>query len=308
VNVAQLVPFFGAGAVLSLALAFWLPGYAATRATRRRMAGFVAEARAPGAAMPIRRGPRGGIALEIERRIGRAKVDLSVGELALTMFVFGCGAVALLFSLFGSASPVAVLGAPIGAAVPLLWLRRRERQIQRRFQEQLPETVILLANALHAGLSVGQAFERIARDSPEPTRTAFQIVVRELGLGIAQSVVLERLRSRHPSEDVALLAAALDLHQEIGGRLPRMLDVIATTLRERTRIEAEVAVLTSQQRYSAYVLAALPVLVAVGLFLISPDYIGVMFETPLTRAALAIAAVLVVAGFITMQRLARVDV
>ena len=38
---------------------------------------------------------------------------------------------------------------------------------------------------------------------------------------------------------------------------------IAVTLRERARIQRDVRVLTSQQRYSAYVLAGLPVIVGV---------------------------------------------
>ena len=99
----------------------------------------------------------------------------------------------------------------------------------------------------------------------------------------------------------------MKLHALVGGNLARVLDSIAVTLRERARIQRDVRVLTSQQRYSAYVLAGLPVIVGVALYLVSPDYFRVMFAYPLTRLALGLAATLVISGFLVMRRLASVD-
>jgi tight adherence protein B len=306
---ALIVALLGAASVVSITLAFTLPAIRRAWTVRRRLRGYVAFARdetgpheTPGhaGADPLSRW--------LSARLARARVDLSVGELALAMIVFAAGMLALAFSVVGRADLVAGLVAlPLGGAMPVAWLVVRERRIQRRFAEQLPDTVALISNTLHAGLSLPVAFEQVARDAMEPTRGAFEVAVREMQLGADLSQVLQRLGRRFPSEDLDLVVAAIDLHRQTGGDLPRVLDTIVTTLRERARVWGDVKVLTSQQRYSAYVLAALPIVVGAALFLISPDYVGVMFEHGLTRAALGLALALVVAGFWLMRRLGAVD-
>jgi tight adherence protein B len=82
---------------------------------------------------------------------------------------------------------------------------------------------------------------------------------------------------------------------------------MSATLRERQRIDGDIRALTAQQRYSAYVLAALPVFVSVALFLISRDYISLLFEGFL-RVAAIVAALMVVVGFFIMRRIATIDV
>lgn len=310
-----VVAVLGAASVASFALALWLPGYERGRRVDRRLRTFITAAAADDAetrrarAAADRRAQRSRLERHLEGRIERAKVDLSVGELALTMLVFASGVTALAFALPGTVNPLlALVAAPLGALIPLQWLRLRAARIQRRFRDQLPDTVVLLANALSAGLSFPQAMLQIARDASEPTRGAFEVVSRELALGAAQDQALERLAQRHPSEELELVVAAVNVHQQIGGNLPKILDTIAATLRERSRIAGDVAVLTAQARYSSYVLAGLPVIVAIGLFLVSPDYIGAMLEFEPTRYALGVAVALVIAGFVLMQKMSAVDV
>ena len=164
-----------------------------------------------------------------------------------------------------------------------------------------------LANGIRAGLTLQQAVSAVVRESADPTAGEFRPIERALGLGVALDSALDDLLRRRPSEDLSLLVSAMKLHALVGGNLARVLDSIAVTLRERARIQRDVRVLTSQQRYSAYVLAGLPVIVGVALYLVSPDYFRVMFAYPLTRLALGLAATLVISGFLVMRRLASVD-
>ena len=131
---------------------------------------------------------------------------------------------------------------------------------------------------------------------------------RALALGVTLDAALDELLRRRPSDDLGLLASAMSLHAQIGGNLARTLDSIAEALRERSRIQRDVLVLTSQQRYSAYVLAGLPIVVAIALYLVSPDYFAAMFAYAFTRIAVVLAAIMVVAGFVLMRAMAAVDV
>jgi tight adherence protein B len=178
---------------------------------------------------------------------------------------------------------------------------------QARFRAQLPDTIAMLASSVRAGHGLPQALEQVATDSPDPTRTALQQAVREIGLGASQEEALARLSARFPSEDLDLVTSAMDVQHQVGGSLSKVLDDIAATMRERVRIDGDIRALTAQQRYSAYVLALLPVFVAIGLFAVSRDYAELLLRGVL-RYAVAAAALMVVIGFFLMRKIATVDV
>jgi tight adherence protein B len=313
----MLVAFLGAGAMLVVVAGLWFPAFVRSRSLRRRLSGALADGsraiasdiagsrRRRGALRRIRRDGGNRWLAALEDRIERAALDLTAGEVIAAM---GLLALAAVFVGWFIAGPVVgLMAGVVGAALPLLWLQRRHASRQQRFVEQLPDTVSLLASTVRAGHSLLQGLEQVAKESLEPTRAAFETVVREIGLGASQDEAIERLGMRFHSDDMSLIVASLNVHAQIGGSLAHILDDIAGTLRERVRIEGDIRALTAQQRYSAYVLALLPVAVAVALFLISRDYIQLLFEGTLRYAA-AFAGVLIVLGFFAMRKMASIDV
>jgi len=313
---ALLVALLGASSVGILTFAVWLPAYARQRAVRKRLASSLSHETITvdlGGGRRRRGLPRQtSVAVRalpgvrfVERRIQRAATDLTAGEVIAAMLVIMVAAGAIAWLLWGPL-PAAV-AAIAGLYAPLFWLGRRARSRQRKFVEQLPDSIALLSSTVRGGHSLLQGLEQVAKESDEPTKSAFETTVREIGLGASQEEAIERLEERFPSDDMSLIAASINVHHQIGGSLSRILDDMAGTLRERVRIEGDVRALTAQQRYSAYVLALLPVAVTVALFLISPDYIGRLFEGTL-RFAAAAAGVLIVIGFLAMRRIASIDV
>jgi tight adherence protein B len=313
----MLVAALGASAMLVVVVGLWFPAFLRTRTLRRRLTSALADGtsaiaedvggsrRRREALRRIRRDGGNRWLAALESRIDNAALDITAGEVVAAMGLLAVvGAfVGLLFEGFLGA----LLGVLVGGWIPLFWLQRRRASRQSQFAEQLPDTVSLLASTVRAGHSLLQGLEQVARESTEPTRSAFETVVREIGLGASQNEAIERLGQRFPSDDVSLIVASINVHQQIGGSLAHVLDDISATLRERVRIEGDIRALTAQQRYSAYVLALLPVAVAAALFLISRDYIQALFEGQLRWAA-AVAGVLIVVGFFTMRRMASIDV
>jgi tight adherence protein B len=314
-----LLALFGAGAVVTVTLAVWLPMRGRELALRRRIDGAVigTESRPRLVAFDVfsrirRRSAdvepgtiQSALFQMVERRLARAQIALTPGELLVAVLILSATAFALLSALEG---PVAGFGA--AAVVPviaLLFLAQRAAKIQRRFSQQLSDTVSLLANSVRAGHSVPQALEQVSHDAPEPTRSAFQLAVRELGLGASMEDALARLLERYPSEDMELITTAINVHSVIGGSLVRILETTSTTIRERTRMNAEVKALTAQQRYSAYVLALLPVVAYVGLRFLSPDYASELLQPGALRIAFIGAAALVAMGFLIMRGMAGGD-
>src|SRR3954447_2460886 len=157
-------------------------------------------------------------------------------------------------------SPIALLaGVLIGFWFPRFWLGRRKNSRLSAFNKQLPDTIMLIANALRAGSSFLQAIELVVRESRPPISTEFGRVIREVNLGLAFDTALENMVRRVKSDDLELMATAISIQHTVGGNLAEILDSIAFTIRERVRIKGEIRTLTAQQRLSGYVVGFLPI-------------------------------------------------
>lgn len=241
--------------------------------------------------------------------IERAGLGLSVTELALLR----AGSAVLLAVLAILLVPgwwllLLVPALLLGAWLPLVYVRFRARGRLRRLDQQLPDILSLLAGTVRSGTSLFQAIDRVAHEAPEPSRTEYLRVVRTISLGAPLDTALRGLADRMPTEDMDMLTTAISIQQQTGGNIAQILDLIAGTVRERQRIQREINVLNSQQRLSAYMLAALPIFLTLVLFLINPHYIGRVFEPGWVLLLPCTVVVLLVLGFIVMSRIAHIDV
>lgn len=310
----DLVSFLGATATFVLLAGLWYPAYTRSRDLRRR-AGLLALPSAVSTDLGGRRQtrvarrpawePHGKLLRGLGKRIEMAGLDLTPGEVVIAMAILGAAG-GLIGVILGGAI-AAVLAGVAGGALPLLWIRMRHGRRQRAFLRQLPDAVALLAGAVRAGHSLMQGLEQVAKEAPEPTRGALEQVVREIGFGAPQDEALERLGQRFWSQDLDLIITSIGVQQQVGGSLGEILDEMSETLRERERINGEIAALTAPQKYSAYVLALLPVFVTITIFLISREYMQGLFEGVM-RIAAAGAGLMVLIGFLIMRKIATVNV
>lgn len=89
------------------------------------------------------------------------------------------------------------------------------------------------------------------------------------------------------SEDLELVVMAVLIQRQVGGNLSAILESIAETIRERSRIRGEIRTLTAQGRISGLVISMLPFAIAAFIFMINPEYIMPLFVEPLGRIMLA---------------------
>jgi tight adherence protein B len=247
-------------------------------------------------------------AQSLQGDLARANLKLTAAE-----FLTIQGTLGVVLGLLGAVilqNPVAllILGG-VGFYLPRVWMKRREGGRLKAFNEQLADTITLMANSLRSGMSLLQAMELISHDGADPIGPEFGRVVREVGLGISPQDALLHLVRRIRSDDLDLMVTAMMVQHEVGGNLSRILDTISHTIRERVKIKGEIRAITGQQRMAGYMLAGLPVLVAGVLSLIAPRYIGSFVNPVGPWTALPICAVIsVVFGFMVIQRIIAIEV
>ena len=213
-------------------------------------------------------------------------------------------------------TPLALLAAMfIGFMLPRFWLGRRKSGRLSAFNKQLADTITLLANGLRAGSSFLQAVELVVRESRPPVSTEFVRVIREVNLGLPFEQAMENMVRRVRSDDLELMATAINIQHTVGGNLAEILDSIAFTIRERVRIKGEIRTLTAQQRLSGYVVGFLPIALAGFLFVAAPNFMQPMFDKPpellglpLGVVILAFGGFMMFIGFLLIRKIVDIEV
>lgn len=244
-----------------------------------------------------------GLGPQLALLLARADVPLSAAEYAL--IVLGLAVLGLVVGTLRSGLLVGLALAVLGGALPLLFLRFRARRRQQAFTDQLPEVLTLLVGGLRAGYGLSQAVEMLVDNLPPPASTEFARVLHAVELGLPVQQALGDMADRVGTDDIALVVTAINAQYEMGGNLAQTLETISQTVRDRLRLLREIRVLTSQQRFTGYVLAVWPIFLAVAIYLINADYMRRLLELPWL---IAVAIVMQILGFLVIRRIVDIEV
>ena len=242
----------------------------------------------------------------LAEELRRAGLTMSPAGFVQTCFLTIIGGVAI-GTLFASPIFAMVFGL-LGAASPFLWIKRRQRKRLEAFQAQLPDAIDMLVSAMKAGYSFQAAMNFIGEETPAPLGPEFARFYDEQRLGIDVRSALIALQSRVDSMDLKMFVTAVLVQRESGGNLGEVLANISDIMRERFALEGELETLTAESRLSARILAALPLLVFVGMFALNPGFMRPMLQHPAGQVMLILAGISVAVGYLVMVRIAEIDV
>jgi tight adherence protein B len=262
----------------------------------------------------------GGLLDRLDRAIaGRGFTEQMAADLAradlkitVTEYLVARGLVIVLGLVLGYALErnivtVLVMGL-LGFFLPVLYVRARQGRRRRAFNAQLPDVLDHLVGSLRAGFGMLQAIEWVANQVPPPAGEEFDRIIREVQLGVSVNDALDSLVRRIDTDDLALIVTAIKIQHEVGGSLADILAVVGHTIRERVRIQREIQVLTSQQRYSGYVLMVMPIALAFILYLLNPEYESQLFTPGPTLCIPIVTAFMMIVGFFAMRRIVDIEV
>ena len=196
----------------------------------------------------------------------------------------------------------------MAVAVPLLGiggLRFLAERRRKRFSDQLPETLQLLSGSLRAGHGLAQGIDTIAREAESPTAEEFRRLTIEARLGRDFVDALRALADRMGGPDFQWVIQAIEIQRDVGGDLAEVLDTVADTIRDRTRIRRQASALSAEGRMSAWVLMALPFGLAAVMAVTNPGFLSPLFRTGTGQALLAVGAALMVVGGLWLKKIVK---
>lgn len=148
----------------------------------------------------------------------------------------------------------------------------------------------------------------VAEEMPEPLASEFGRVFEEQNLGRDTRECFQNLCHRNPrSFDLRIFVSSVLLQRDTGGNLVEILQNIANTIRGRFVFHGKVKALTSEARFTAFVLGGLPFAIGTLITIFSPNYIKPLFSDPLGHLLLLVGGTMFGLGVFIMRELSKVD-
>lgn len=214
----------------------------------------------------------------------------------------------LLVNAWMSAALVALMVAAVAGALPYLGLLRARAKRLEKFEEQLPEALVVMSRALRAGHPFVDAMNLVAEEMPDPIGPEFRLVFTEINYGGDARNALNGLLGRIGSVTVMVFVTSVLIQKETGGNLAELLESLAQVIRDRFRFHRKLRTLSAEGRLAAWILSLLPFAMAALLSVISPGFLPMLTENPAGRQMVVAAFVMTVGGILWMRRIVRIDV
>lgn len=221
-----------------------------------------------------------------------------VASLILAIVVFKFTTIALL-------SVAAMVAPPVFS---YLHLRQKLSKRIAAFEEQLPDTLNILARALRAGHPFNASVKLVSEEMPDPVGSEFKTVSSDIAYGIDTRVALLELVKRVPSVSLDAMVTAVFIQRETGGNLAEILDKVAAVIRDRFKFGRKVKTLSAEGRMSAWVLTLVPFVLAAVIVIVEPTYLPFLTKEPMGRKLILAGFAMLVVGMVWMKKIIKIEV
>jgi tight adherence protein B len=196
----------------------------------------------------------------------------------------------------------------MGAALPFIRIARARAQRFAKFEEQLPDAIDVMRRGMMAGHPFNATLKLVADDMDNPVKREFELTFADINYGNDVRRAMLGLLSRVPSVTVMALVTSVLVQKETGGNLAEILEQISKVVRARFRFQRRVRTLSAEGRMSAWVLAAVPLILFGAMMVINPDYMPMLFDDPFGQRILAGAVVWAVIGIFFLRKIIQIEV
>ncbi len=192
--------------------------------------------------------------------------------------------------------------------MPFMFLRWKKHRKAVKFEKYMPDAMELLARSLRAGHTLQSTLELASQEIPAPLGTEMRITFEEQRLGLSVPQAFRRMAERVDSRDLQYFVTAVLIQTETGGNLAEILENIGQIIRDRLTLKGKIQGLTAEGRFSAMILALLPVLTFLAIFFLNREYIMVLFRDPMGIKVLSGGVISIIFGALVMKKMVNIKV
>ncbi len=199
------------------------------------------------------------------------------------------------------------VGFSAGIGLPRWMLAFLKKRRNTRFLEEFPNGIDIIVRGVKAGLPVGDCIRIVAAEAREPVKAEFRMIAESQSIGIPLADASARLFEHIPLPEANFFGIVVSIQQKAGGSLSEALANLSRVLRERRKMQAKIKAMSMEAKASAAIIAALPIAVMLLVYLTSPNYIEILWITPLGRTLMVGCGMWMGVGVFVMRRMINFD-
>lgn len=239
----------------------------------------------------------------IAMSLTQAGLSISVRQYWIYSIVFTIVATGIVVALGKSPFVVAMTAIIAFFGIPKLVIKRLIIKRQKKFLSELADALDAMTRLLRAGMPVSEAIKMVAREFVGPIGDEMGRIFDQQKIGVSLPEAVQECARRMPLPEIQMFATAVTIQAQTGSSLSDILDGLAKVIRSRFRLRRKVQALSSEAKSSAMIIGALPIFVALAMYFINPDYIGVLFTDKLGKFLLGGAVFWMSMGILCMKQM-----
>ena len=235
--------------------------------------------------------------------LGFTETQFYIGSavLGLVAFTFTFVAGLPIFLAFG-------LAFIFGAGLPRFFVAFALKRRMKKFLDELPNALDVMVRSIKSGLPLNDALRLIANESKDPVKTEFRRVVESQQMGLSVPESIARMYLTVPLSEVNFFAIVIQIQAQAGGNLSEALGNLSRVIRDRKKMRAKVTALSMEAKASAAIIGALPFIVALLVYMTSPQYMMILFTDPRGHLIMGASAVWMSIGLFVMRNMINFDI
>ncbi len=243
----------------------------------------------------------------LARRIEQSGHKILAYRMVALSLALGIAFTLLSWLYFGTPMAAAITGL-VGTYLPYMKINMDRGKRMEQFEEQLPDAIDTMKRALKAGHPLGASIKLVAEELDNPVAEEFEMTFNDINYGNDVRRAMLGLLSRIPSVTVMALVTSILVQKETGGNLAEILEKISVVIRGRFKLQRKVKTYSAEGRMSAWVLAMVPLVLFVALWVVTPDYLPVLLEDEGGQKMIMYGFFSGVVGILWIRKILRIEV
>jgi tight adherence protein B len=239
----------------------------------------------------------------IKSRLAQTGLPLQLSHFYILSASLGLVVLAIAFIL--GAPLIAAFGAGFvaGLGLPRWIIGFLVKRRQKKFLTEFPNALDVMVRSIKSGLPLNDALRLIASDGQEPVKGEFRRVVESQQVGFSIPEACVRMMQTMPLSEVNFFSIVITIQSQAGGNLSEALSNLSKVLRERKKMKAKVQALSMEAKASAAIIGALPFIVALLVYLTSPEYMMILFTDPRGHFIMLFSGIWMSIGLLVMRNM-----
>jgi tight adherence protein B len=243
----------------------------------------------------------------LSTRIDQAGLSLSTQKFWIMSGVLAAGAFLAALWMGGGLLGGAGMAFAAGFGLPRWILGFLKKKREKAFLRALPDAVDVIVRGIKAGLPLFESIKVVASDAPEPLKSEFLAIIETQTIGMPLGEACARLYDRMPVPEANFFGIVIAIQQKSGGNLSEALGNLSKVLRDRKKMAEKIQAMSMEAKASAAIIGSLPPVVMALVWITTPDYISLLWTTPMGQFMLVACACWMTIGILVMKKMINFD-